>query len=157
VRIINSTGSYILDNTIRSEILKSTFPSAYGTEELEPHDFQFSVTLEPPVANFAMALRQDIVRQTTPGLRKDWGGDHGYVLIEFYYQDGAISDAKVTYNSDGEQKLAEDVVSRIMHLKVPPPIPLIAGKKIIFIEGFCFMMNNTACNQLEKIGYGTVR
>lgn len=157
VRIIDTTGSGILDNSIKSEMLHATLPPAYGIEKLAPHDFQFNVSLQPPFTNFATVLRKDIIDQTTPGLRKDWPGDHGYIVIRFDYQDGSLSDAKSLYNSSGEQKLADDVVGRVLRVKAPAPIPAVASKRLRFTVGFCFMNNAQKCSSLVKEAYSKLQ
>lgn len=157
VRIIDTTGSGILDNSIESEVLHASLPPAYGIEKLAPHDFQFNVSLQPPFTNFATILRQDIVDQTTPSLRKYSPGDYGYVVIGFDYQDGSLSNVKVLYDSSGERKLADDIAAHVLRVKVPAPIPAVAGKRMKFRIGFCLMSNYLECNHLEQKAYKLIQ
>jgi hypothetical protein len=152
VSIVKSTGLDDMDKYIVAQIRNTRMPIAAGPQRLDPHSFQINVVMDPGIKDFEVAMKQYISKQTIAALHGDWAGDYGYVIAQFDYVDGKISNATIIYN-DTFKKLGQDVVAKILQVHPPEAIPAIAGQEFRFIVGFCFMNQVSDCPVLEKQAY----
>lgn len=150
-RIVQSTGSSMLDASIIAQIPKIKPPSAAGSDTDTPHAFQMIIPMSPISSSLRLALSQALAEHIQYPIMAERYGSSGLLIAYFEYKDGVILNPKIQ-KSSGSIRLDQAVLNELRMTTLPKPPDWLKNKTFSFSVPYCFGLL-TCANTITQVRY----
>ncbi len=144
VRIIQSTGSPLLDAAIADQIPTMQLPRARGPGADTPHRFQLQLFIGPINHGFLESIHRVIQEHVSYPRTALARGNYGVVVARFEYRNGQVINPEIV-KSSGSGVLDQAVIDELSTIKLPAPPPVLRDALLKFQFGICFSLANVPC------------
>lgn len=150
-RIVQSTGSSVLDGAITEQIAKIKPPQAAGSDTDTPHAFQMTIPMSPVSPSLRLALRQALAEHIHYPIMAERYGSSGLLIAYFEYRNGEILNPKIQ-KSSGNISLDQAVLNELRATTLPKPPDWLKNKTFGFSIPYCFGLL-TCANTVTQVRY----